>query len=76
MKNMTLAIEEDLLKEARKYALERNTTVNQLVRNYLAGIVKQKGRRRAAKRRLVSLMRDKKVEIGSRTWTREELYER
>ncbi len=74
MKNLTLAIEEGLLKEARKYALERNTTVNQLVRNYLAGIVKQKGRRRAAKRHLVSLMRDKKVEIGSRTWTREELY--
>ena len=35
MKNVTLAVEEDVLAAARKYAAARKTTVNGLVRDYL-----------------------------------------
>ncbi len=35
MKNVTLAVEEEVLAAVRKYASARNTTVNGLVREYL-----------------------------------------
>ena len=34
-KSLTLTIDEDVLREARKVALDRKTSVNQLVREYL-----------------------------------------
>ncbi len=37
--NITLSAEEELLKKARKYASERNTTINQLIRDYLVRLV-------------------------------------
>ncbi len=76
MSNLTLAIDDEVLGEARKLALNRNTTVNQLVRAYLAELVKGGDRRRAARIRIKRSMRVKRVAVGPRTWTREELYER
>jgi predicted HicB family RNase H-like nuclease len=43
-KNITLAIDESVLEEARIYAAKRNTSVNGLVRDFLEGIAKQDGR--------------------------------
>jgi hypothetical protein len=37
--NITLSAEEELIRKARKYASARNTTINQLIRDYLAGLV-------------------------------------
>ncbi len=39
MKNITLAIDEKLLKEVRRYAAEHDTTVNAIVREKLAEVV-------------------------------------
>ena len=47
-KNLTLAIEDNLLLAARKVALERGTSVNRLVREYLSTLVNSEGRRRRA----------------------------
>ncbi len=76
MQNLTLAIDDDILLEARKCALERRTSVNQLVREYLAGLVKQQDRRRAARTRLKAAFAKGIVAVGPRTWTREDLYDR
>jgi hypothetical protein len=76
MRNLTLAIEDEILEAARRLALERGTTVNQLVRDHLADLVEREDRRRAAAERLKRAMREELVEIGPRTWTREDLYER
>jgi hypothetical protein len=75
VKNITLAIEEDLLLQARKLALERDTTVNRLVRDFLAQIVNQDNRRQAARAQMRQFMRSKRVHVGRRKWTREDLYE-
>lgn len=72
MANLTLAIEDELLKEARKLAIERDTTVNQMVREFLEGQVKSQSRRALAGKRLLS-RRYPAVPI---TWRREDLYER
>jgi len=72
--NLTLAIDDEVLKAARRIAAERDTTVNPLVREYLEQLVSN--RRRIARERLLELMNSGGVEIGPITWTREELHER
>jgi hypothetical protein len=74
--NLTLAIEEDLLLSARRLALSRRTTVNQLVRQFLADLVHQTDRRRSARSRLKKMLDQGLVKVGGRTWKREDLYER
>lgn len=76
MKNLTLAIEEHILAGARQAALNSGTTINQLVRDYLAGLVQQADRRRAAQARLEAAMVKGLAGVGPRTWTRDELHER
>lgn len=74
--NLTLAIEENLLLAARKVALDRRTSVNQLVRDYLAGLVDESTRTRAAREKLKDAFAAGLVDVGSRNWSRDDLYER
>jgi plasmid stability protein len=77
MTNLTLSIDEDLLKRARIRALEEDTSVNALVRDYLREFAKEPMQRSQMKEFLDWA---KSVQGGSgpegRTWTRDELYER
>ena len=50
--NLTLVIDEDILLAARKIALDRRTSVNQLVREYLTTLVEESEGRRMARTRL------------------------
>jgi hypothetical protein len=82
-KNLTLTIDEDLLREARKIALDRNTSVNALVRGYLADLVELKNKqaeldrkRKASAEALKEFLRASRVNLGPITWTRDELHER
>lgn len=74
--NITLVVEEDLLLAARKVALERRTSVNQLVQEYLAGLVEEAGRRRVARARLNQAFERGLVEIGEQARSRDDLYDR
>lgn len=74
--NLTLVIDEDLLLAARKIALDRRTSVNQLVREYLTTLVEEASRKRLARARLTKAFETGLVEVGDRTWTRDELHER
>ena len=74
--NVTLVIEEDLLLAAKKVALDRRTSVNQLVREYLAALVKEPSRKRIARARLTKVFETGLVEVGSRNWSRDDLYDR
>ena len=76
MRNLTLAIEDEVLEAARRLALERGTTVNQLVRDHLAHLVTREDRRRAAAERLKRAMQEELTEVGPHTWTREDLHAR
>lgn len=72
MANLTLAIEDKLLKEARKLAVDRDTTVNQMVREFLESAVHEASDRHAARERLLS----RRYKIGKITWNRDDLYAR
>jgi hypothetical protein len=74
--NVTLVVEEDLLLAARKVALDRKTSVNQLVREYLAALVEEPSRRRLARAKLRKAFATGLVEVGDRTWSRDDLYDR
>ncbi len=74
--NLTLVVDADLLLAARKVALEQRTSANQLVRDYLAKLVEESSQRRVARTRLSKAFASGLIEMGDRTWTRDELYER
>ncbi len=76
MKNITLSIEEDVLQEARKIAAERGTTVNAMVRASLAELVRQKTRTRDALKRMRELAEQGGMEVGNKTWSRDDVHER
>ncbi len=75
-KNLTLTVDEDLLRAARKVALDRDTSVNQLVREFLEQLVSEKDRRKEALRRIEEFWRTHSIEVGPITWTRDELHDR
>jgi Family of unknown function (DUF6364) len=77
MANLTLSIDDELLKRARIRALERDTSVNSLVRSYLedlaAGASPQSG---IAAFLALAESTHAGSGPGGRSWTRDELYER
>ena len=74
--NVTLVVEADLLLAARRVALDQGTSVNQLVREYLAALVEEPSRRRVARARLRKAFENGLVQVGDRNWSRDDLYER
>ena len=75
-RNVTLTIDEDLLLAARKLALDRNTSVNAMVREYLATETSQAQRRAESRATLEKFFNDPVVRIGKIDWKREDLYDR
>jgi hypothetical protein len=77
MANLTLSIDDELLKRARIRALEQDTSVNSLVRGYLEGLAADRSPQSGI---AAFLTLAETIHAGSgpggRSWTRDELYER
>jgi len=74
--NVTLVVEEDLLREARAVAARRRTSVNEMVREFLTHVVSEESRRRAALERIQPFLDRPSVRFGDSRPTRDELHER
>lgn len=74
--NLTITVEDDVLRSARIRALEENTSVNAVLRDYLRAYAGLASGRAAAVRRLLKLSRNCQSGRGQSRWTRDELYER
>ncbi|MBR1608187.1 MAG: hypothetical protein IJ678_01055 [Kiritimatiellae bacterium] len=75
--NLTLAVDGDILREARKIAIDEDTSVSALVRDFLADLVEaRRARRRRPLEEMFRAFDEHPVEIGPVTWTRDELHER
>jgi predicted transcriptional regulator len=74
--NITLKIDEELLKKARRLALRRKTTINAIVRKGIEEFVSSDLSRETAAKGLESFFRETKARVGEKTWTRDELHER
>lgn len=60
MKNITLAIDENVLDKVRVIAAQEKTTVNAMVRQYLTDLAARDDKRERARRELLELARDSK----------------
>jgi len=76
MRNITLSVDDEVLTVVRRYAAERNSSVNALVREYLNNLAQHEDRARAARRRLLELSQESEGRLGEKTWNRQDLHER
>lgn len=77
--NVTLSLDDKLVKEVRKVAVERDTTLTGLVRDYLQQLAAENavsGRRRREREALKQSFRQFQFNLGRRTWKREDLHVR
>jgi hypothetical protein len=74
MANLTITVDEELLKRARLRALREGTSVNRLLRERLESYVRDEQRRRRAIRDLLRLSRSAVSGSGGRRVRREDVY--
>ena len=75
MTNLTITVDEQVLKKARMRALEEDTSVNAVLREYLKDYADADSGLRLAVDRVLAASRESKSGSGGRTWKREDLYE-
>jgi hypothetical protein len=74
-RNLTLQLEEDVIRQAKIMAAKRGTSVSGLVAHELQQLVAQDARYEEAWRRAEEVMAGA-VPRGGRTWRRDELHDR
>ena len=76
MKNVTLAVDEKTLREARRIAAERSTSLNAMIREFLQELTERESRADEARRRISKLCSESTAEVGPKDWSRDELHDR
>ncbi len=76
MANLTIVIDDAILKKARMRALEQGTSVNAVLRDYLTNYVGMAEKRQKAVKHLLRLSQRSKAKRGAKRWSRDELHER
>jgi len=74
MANLTITVDEQVLKQARLRALREGTSVNRLLRERLESYVKDEERRKQALREILRLSRAARSGSAGRPIRREEVY--
>ena len=77
--NITLSLDEKLVKEIRKIAIDRDTTLTGLIRDHLEKLAAENASSGRKRRELEALERSFTQfhrKLGKRTWKREDLYVR
>jgi hypothetical protein len=77
MANLTIAVDDGTLKKARMRALEEDTSVNAVLREYLEEYAGRRREQAEAARRIIQASRESRSGSGSggRKWKREDAYE-
>ena len=77
MPNITLSVDAEIIKKVRKIALEKNTTLTAMVRDYLTSVaIRDAQEKNEAIKKLRKSFKTVSRDMGRRKWTREALYER
>ena len=75
--NITLSIDEEIVKKVRKIAIDKDTTLTAMVRDYLTSVASSDApARKADADKLMETFEKFSRDLGPRTWTREDLYDR
>lgn len=74
--NITLSIDKEIMKKVRKIAIDKNTTLTAMVRDYLTTVANSDaGVRQERIAALKESIRRHGRDLGSRMWTRDDLYD-
>ena len=76
MANITLKIDDDLIKKARYLAAEKKTSINAIIKKNIEDFVSQDMKKEAALKGLESFFIRCKSKVGTKTWTRDQIHER
>jgi hypothetical protein len=77
MANITLAIDAETVKKVRKLALERDTTLSAMVREFLERVAQEQSvRHEQAVASLRQRIASHRIRSGGVRWTRTELHDR
>ena len=77
MSNITFSAGDEVIKKARKVAIEKNTTLTRMLREYLVSISKHEDEKKSATlSRLEKTFERHSRDMGKREWHRDDLYER
>ncbi len=77
MSNITLSVDDEIIKKVRKIAIDKNTTLTAMVRNFLTSVANRNAQEK--KEAIKKLRRSFKTlgrGMGQRKWTRGALHER
>jgi uncharacterized NAD(P)/FAD-binding protein YdhS len=77
MPNITLSVEDEVIKKVRKIAIDKNTTLTALVRDFLKSVANQDAQQKdIVVAKLRKSFQTVSRNMGNRKWTREILHER
>ena len=76
MTNLTIAVPEEVLKSARRRALEQGTSVNALLREYLSQCAGMQPAHAKAAQRILELSKSSRSGRGKARWSRDDLHQR
>jgi antitoxin component of RelBE/YafQ-DinJ toxin-antitoxin module len=77
MANVTMSVDDALLKKARKAAIDRNMSLSELFRMYLSDLAEREEAKRAfLAEELDKLFAESRASSSGRSWKREDLHER
>ena len=76
MTNITLKIDDELLRKARELALNKKTSINAIVKAKIEEFVSKDQSRDAALKGLDAFFRRSNARVGRKTWTRDDIHER
>lgn len=76
MTNLTITIDEQVLKKARMQALEDGVSINALLREYLEKYTGANKQYQQVTQEILKIAKDSTAASGGNRWSRDELYER
>ena len=77
--NVTITLDDALVKKIRKIAVDRDTTLAAMVREYLKSVTEDEEASQLKQKQLEALersFRELSTPLGPRDWKREDLYDR
>ena len=74
MANLTIAVPDDVLRQARQRAVGQGTSVNEILRNYLSQYAGANAVCLSAGERVLELSRKARSARGKARWTRDDLH--
>ena len=74
---ITISLDDELVRQVRRIADERGTTLTDIVRAHLEEIVAERDRLKLKQlEALEKSFREVEIRVGKKTWRREDLYDR